>query len=98
MEFMNRAVSKRGGVPPSKAIQGLPRVGYYPPLLATLAATLFVFLVVLGLTVIAIGNTTNTLSQSGASSDTDNGGGALFCGLLAIVGVITCVYCLFAIV
>jgi hypothetical protein len=98
MAFMNRAVSKRGEVAPSKAIEGLPRVGYYPPVLATLAATLFVFLVVLGLTLIAIGNTTSTVSQSDATSNTDNGGGALFCGVLAIFGVITCVYFLFAIV
>jgi hypothetical protein len=98
MAFMNRAVSKRGEVPPSKAIQGLPRVGYFAPVVATLAATAFVFLIVLALTLIAIGNATSSLSQSGASSDTDNGGGALFCGVLAIVGVVACVYFMFAIV
>ncbi len=96
MAFMNRAVSKRGEVPPSKAIQGLPRVGYYPPVMATLAATAFVFLIVLALTLIAIGNATSALSQTTASSDT--GGGALFCGVLAIVGLITSGYFLFAIV
>jgi hypothetical protein len=98
MAFMNRAVSKRGEVPPSKAIQGLPRVGYYPPLVATLAATLFVFLVVLALTVIAIGNTAASFDQSKASGDTDNGGGAFFCGALAIVGAVASIYFLLAVV
>jgi hypothetical protein len=98
MAFMNRAVSKRGEVSPSKAIQGLPRVGYYLPVISTLAATAFVFFVVLALTLIAIGNATSSLSQTGASSNTDAGGGALFCGVLAIVGLITSGYFLFAII
>jgi hypothetical protein len=98
MAFMNRAISKRGGVPPSKAIQGLPHVRYYLPVVATLAATLFVFLIVLALTVIAIGNTAAAVSPSTASSNTDNGGGSLFCGVLAIAGVATCIYFLLAII
>ncbi len=98
MAFMNRAVSKRGEVPPSKAIQGLPRISYYLPVIATLAATAFVFLIVLALTLIAIGNATSSLSQTGANSNTDAGGGALFCGVLAIVGLVTSGYFLFAII
>jgi hypothetical protein len=97
MAFMNRTLSKKGGPAPSRAIEGLPRVSYYPPVVVTLAATLFVFLIMLILTIIALGD---TVAQWNSTSTGEGGGtsGALLCGVVAIVGMIGSVYFFLALI
>jgi hypothetical protein len=96
MTFMNRTLSKRRAATHSRAIQGLPRVGYYPPVVVTLAATLFVFLIVLLLTLIAFGDSVSLWNRSAAGGDETQG--ILICGLVGIVGAVASVYFLLALI
>ncbi|MEO8285860.1 MAG: hypothetical protein ABI670_05455 [Chloroflexota bacterium] len=99
MAFMNRAISKRRDAPSSgKAIKGLPRISYYPPVVVTLLATLFVFFVVLALTVISYGNSISQWSKAGSGQDGGAAGTILFCGSVAIGGTIGSVYFLLAVI
>lgn len=82
----------------SAAIKGLPRINYYLPLVVTLLATLFIFLIMVFLTLVVTGNSL-ALWQNATSSQSDSPVmGALMCGVLAIVGTLVSLYFLFALV
>lgn len=98
MSSMNRAIPGRGSSSASKAIEGLPRVNYYPPLVVTLAATGLVFAVVLALTLIALGNAAAQWDKAGNGTEGGAAAGILICGSVFVVGAFGSVYFLIAII
>lgn len=85
-------------IPKANAIAGLPRVNYYGPLAVTLTATALIFVLVLFLTLVAVGNTINGWNQAAATDDGNALSGVLICGVFSIVGAIMSVFFLVALV
>jgi hypothetical protein len=98
MAAMNRVIPEGTSAPPSKAIEGLPRVSYYPPVVITLVATLLVFVIVLMLTFIALGNSVAQWNKAGSGTEGGAAAGILICGSVFIVGAIGSVYFLLAVI
>src|SRR5947208_2837018 len=98
MASMNRAIPGRRAPSASKAVEGLPRVNYYPPLVVTLAATALVFAVVLALTLVALGNAAAQWDKAGNGAEGGEAAGVLICGSVFVIGIIGSVYFLLAII
>jgi hypothetical protein len=75
-------------VPKASAVAGLPRVNYYGPLSATIAATALIFALVLFLTLVAAGNTIGGWNRAATTDDGNALTGVLICGVFSIVGAV----------
>ncbi len=83
-------------LPPPIGVSGLPKISYYVPMVATLLATIVVFLMVAVLTLVALGNASAQLGQFGSAQGSVVLGG--FCGLLGLVGIASTLYFFMAVV
>ena len=77
---------------------GLPRVNYYPPIVATLLAAVFVFIIALALGVVMVGNTVRQLDRSGSDASGTAALTAGICGLASLLFLGCAVYLLTAII
>ncbi len=95
-----RSLLGRGkdNLPRSDAIEGLPRINYYLPIVVTLLATLLLFLLVGFLTVVAFGNAANSWNASEGGTAGATPAGFLFCGTFGLVGTALTVYFLLALI
>jgi hypothetical protein len=85
-------------LPTANAVAGLPRVNYYGPLAATLAATALIFALVFFLTLVGAGNTIGGWNRASAADDGNALTGVLLCGVFSIVGAVMSVFFLVALV
>ena len=76
----------------------MPNVSYYPPIIATLLATLLIILVTGMLTLFALAKASSQLNSTNAPNAGDNILSAGFCGILGIVGVLATLYFIVALV
>lgn len=87
---MRSRISFSPSLPPPIGVSGLPKINYYLPMVATLLATIVVFLMVAALTLVALGNAASQLGQFGSAQGSVALGG--FCGILGLVGMVSTLY------
>ncbi len=79
-------------------VAGLPVVSYYPPIIATVLATLVIMLTMGLLTLFAINKTIIEMNQAATQNHDGSIANAGLCGVLSILGAVSTIYFIFALV
>jgi hypothetical protein len=77
---------------------GLPKVSYFPPIVATLLAALFIFAIATALGLVMLGNTLNQIEHAGSDESGTSLLSAGLCGILSLIFLGISLYLMTAIV